>query len=73
MTVKDVELRFVTRSTPAPELGANISKRARYLQMRKLVTRQWSETWFHDGRAIPKSGIEDQWTEWLDVPFEEDA
>jgi hypothetical protein len=69
MSIKDVELRFVSRGVPAPEFGEHVGKMVRVLQWRKLMQRQWSETWVHEGSEFPKSGIADEWTEWADVPL----
>lgn len=61
MIFSDVELRFVERSVPAPELGESIGKIARILQMRKK------------GRVeLQQGGVSEYWTEWRDVPLAAD-
>jgi hypothetical protein len=73
MSIKDIELRFVDKLVAAPEFGADVAKMVRVLEWRKLMERQLSETWVHEGREVPRSGVEQTWTDWTPVPYVADA
>lgn len=54
-----IELRFVKRSIPAPELGENIDKPGKVLQQRRLICDHYLRT--------------AHWSEWEDVPLVEEV
>ena len=63
VTIKDIELRFVARSVPAPQFGEGVVKMVRVLQWRKLIERR-------DLGGYGPCGVWGQWAEWFDVPFD---
>lgn len=60
--IKDIELQFVERIVPTPEVGVGIGKTVRILQSRKLVEKA--------ERGYGYGGFQyHEWTAWEDVPL----
>ena len=66
--IKDIEIRYINRSVPAPGFGPNFGMTVTVIQIRKLIPVERRELVVNGQFSGYVGGIGYEWTEWQDVP-----